>query len=223
MKLNRAVILRRARLTVMAWAGISLFFTAVLMVSDLGGRKPLSFALYANAVQFALWTLLLPVLSWCATSFPIAGQKKIWNGVVVLLIVAVLGALVAVIHWAIIYSTYFPYRSLYPSFRVLLQSELIRFMPLDVLIGIVIVIAFTGWRAWQAFQEEHTRAKDLERQLAVARLEALRMQLHPHFLFNTLHTIAGLTVEDPPTARRMVIALGDLLRSTLKGTGNRMR
>jgi sensor histidine kinase YesM len=49
------------------------------------------------------------------------------------------------------------------------------------------------------------------------------MQLHPHFLFNTLHTIAGLTVEDPATARRMVIALGDLLRSTLKDTGDRMR
>jgi len=223
MKLNRTLILRRARLTVMVWAGISLFFTAVLLVSDLGGRKSLSFALYANVVQFALWTLLLPVLSWCAASFPIAGQKKIWNGVVVLLTVGVLAALVAVIHWAIVYSTYFPYRSVYPSFRVLLQSELIRFMPVDVLIGIVIVVAFTGWRAWQAFQEEHNRANDLERQLAVARLEALRMQLHPHFLFNTLHTIAGLTVEDPPTARRMVIALGDLLRSTLKDTGERMR
>ncbi len=64
---------------------------------------------------------------------------------------------------------------------------------------------------------------DLERQLAVSRLETLRMQLHPHFLFNTLHTIAGLTVEDPPTARRMVIAIGDLLRSTLKDNGNRIQ
>ena len=49
------------------------------------------------------------------------------------------------------------------------------------------------------------------------------MQLHPHFLFNTLHTIAGLTVEDPAMARRMVIALGDLLRSTLKDIGDRVR
>jgi sensor histidine kinase YesM len=96
-------------------------------------------------------------------------------------------------------------------------------MPVDVLIGIVIVLTLTGWRTWQAFQEECSRANDLERQLAVARLEALRMQLHPHFLFNTLHTIAGLTVEDPSIARRMVIALGDLLRCTLEDAGGRMR
>jgi two-component system LytT family sensor kinase len=223
MKLNRTTIFRRAPLIVMAWAITSIFFTAVLMVSDLGGRKTLSFALYANAVQFALWTLLLPVLSWCSAAFPVAGKKKGWNGALSLVIVGVLAGLVAVVHWAIVYWTYFPYKPAYPSFRSLLRAELIRFMPVDVLIGIVIVVAFTGWRAWQAFQEERIRANDLERQLAIARLEALRMQLHPHFLFNTLHTIAGLIVEDSSVARRMVIALGDLLRSTLKDTGEGMR
>ena len=207
----------------MAWAVTSLFFTAVLMVSDLGRHKTFSFALYANAVHFALWTMLLPVLSWCAASFQTSGKKKSWNRAVLLLAVAVLGALVAVVDWAIIYWTYFPYKSTYPTFRSFLQAELIRFMPVDVLIGIVILVAFTGWRAWQAFQEERTRANDLERELAVARLEALRMQLHPHFLFNTLHTIAGLTIENPPLARRMVIALGDLLRITLKENSERMR
>jgi LytS/YehU family sensor histidine kinase len=49
------------------------------------------------------------------------------------------------------------------------------------------------------------------------------MQVHPHFLFNTLHAVAGLAIEDPPTARRMVIALGDLLRNTLKDSGGQMR
>jgi two-component system, LytTR family, sensor kinase len=49
------------------------------------------------------------------------------------------------------------------------------------------------------------------------------MQLHPHFLFNTLHAIAGLTVEDPATARRMVIALGDLLRRTLEVSDEGLR
>jgi|SRR5579863_43044 len=67
------------------------------------------------------------------------------------------------------------------------------------------------------------RAMGLEGELAASRLEALRMQLHPHFLFNTLHAIAGLTVEDPATAHRMVIVLGDLLRRTLKNTDERVR
>jgi LytS/YehU family sensor histidine kinase len=193
------------------------------MVSDLGGRKPLSFALYANAVHFALWRALLPVIWQSVTILPITGRNKGRNGLSLLLIVAILAALVALAHWAIVYTTYFPYRSSYPSFRVLLRSELIRFLPVDTLIGIVMVVAVTGWKAWRAFQEERARANDLERQLAVARLEALRVQLHPHFLFNTLHTVAGLTLEDPATARRMVIALGDLLRRTLKPSGERMR
>jgi LytS/YehU family sensor histidine kinase len=84
-------------------------------------------------------------------------------------------------------------------------------------------VALEGLRVWQSLQVERTRAAELERQLAVSRLDALRMQLHPHFLFNTLHTIAGLIVEQPPSARRMVIALGELLRLTLKDTGRPLR
>jgi LytS/YehU family sensor histidine kinase len=126
-------------------------------------------------------------------------------------------------HWAIVYPTYFPYRSSLPTFAIMLRSDLFWFLPNEILIGIVLVTAIEGWQVLKDLQAERTRAMDLQRQLAVSRLEALRMQLHPHFLFNTLHTIAGLTVEDPATARRMVISLGDLLRSTLKDNGNRMR
>ncbi len=223
MTFDPALIRKRARVIVPAWAGASLFFTAVLMLSDLGGHKSLGFVLYGNAVHFALWTCLLPVIWRTARFLPITGNKRVWNGLVLLALVAVLAALVATCYWGLIYATYFPYRSAYPSFRPLLQSELIRFVPFDTLIGISFVVAFSGWQAWRALQEERARANDLERQLVSARLEALRMQLHPHFLFNTLHTVAGLTVEEPTTARRMVIALGDLLRSTLSAGGDRMR
>jgi LytS/YehU family sensor histidine kinase len=77
-------------------------------------------------------------------------------------------------------------------------------------------VAFQGWRVWRDLQAAQQRASDLERQLAVSRLDALRMQLHPHFLFNTFHTITALIGDDPSTARRMMVALGDLLRRTLQ-------
>jgi hypothetical protein len=211
----------RLKLVVLGWAGASLFFTAVLMVSDIGGDKPLAFALYANAVHFALWALALPVLSRCVRRFPLIHAKRMRNAAVLLLTVAGFGFVVMLSQWAILYSTYFPYRS--SSFWSFLKSGLVRFLPSDILIGMVLVVALEGWRIWLDFQAERTRATELERQLAVARLDALRMQLHPHFLFNTLHTIAGLIVEQPPTARRMVVALGDLLRLTLKDTGASVR
>jgi two-component system, LytTR family, sensor kinase len=140
-----------------------------------------------------------------------------------LCIVAVLAALVTLCNWVIVFPTFFPDRSAYPSFRSFLRTESVRFWPPDVLIGIVLALALEGWRVWLDLQAERTRAADLERQLAVARLDALRMQLRPHFLFNTLHSIAGLIVEQPAVARRMVIALGDLLRLTLKDNSSCVR
>lgn len=58
-------------------------------------------------------------------------------------------------------------------------------------------------------------AAELDAQLADARLNALRAQLNPHFLFNTLNGISTLVDEDPPGARRMIARLSDLLRHTL--------
>jgi two-component system LytT family sensor kinase len=62
--------------------------------------------------------------------------------------------------------------------------------------------------------EELARTR-LEAQLANARLAALKMQLHPHFLFNTLNAISALVPQDPPAAERMLQLLSDLLRQAL--------
>jgi sensor histidine kinase YesM len=62
-------------------------------------------------------------------------------------------------------------------------------------------------------------ASHLETQLARAQLDALRMQLHPHFLFNTLNTISVLMQEDVSAANRMLLRLSELLRLTLKNAG----
>ena len=213
----------RIRFVLAGWALASLFFTAVLLVGNIGDHKPPMFALYANAVHFALWTLLLPFLAWCARGFPLEGPNRLRNGSALLMIVAVLAVPVMITQWAILFFTYFPYHSPSLTFWSFLKSESGRFFPVDVLIGLVLVAALEGLRIWQSLQAERTRATELERQLAVSRLDALRMQLHPHFLFNTLHTITGLIVEEPPSARRMVVALGELLRLTLEDTGRPLR
>ena len=59
------------------------------------------------------------------------------------------------------------------------------------------------------------REAQLEAQLAAARLDALRMQLNPHFLFNTLHAVSALMARDVRTARTMLSDLSDLLRLAL--------
>jgi two-component system, LytTR family, sensor kinase len=60
-------------------------------------------------------------------------------------------------------------------------------------------------------------AARLSAQLAEARVAALRMQLNPHFLFNTLHAVSSLVERDPKGVRRMIARLSELLRHTLEG------
>ena len=70
------------------------------------------------------------------------------------------------------------------------------------------------------FQEREFRATELERSLTEAKLHALQMQLNPHFLFNTLHSISSLVHIDPEAADRMIAQLSDLLRQTLDSGHN---
>jgi signal transduction histidine kinase len=72
--------------------------------------------------------------------------------------------------------------------------------------------AFDFYRKYRA-RERH--AAQLEQHLTQAKLQALQMQLNPHFLFNTLHSISALMHKDIEAADRMVTRLSDLLRTAL--------
>ncbi len=78
-----------------------------------------------------------------------------------------------------------------------------------------IVLAHHGWHYYRRYRERERRAAELEGELSRAQLQTLRMQLNPHFLFNTLNTIAALIHEQPETADRVVIRLSELLRASL--------
>ena len=70
---------------------------------------------------------------------------------------------------------------------------------------------------YRKYREREVVATRLEAQLAQAQLDALRMQLHPHFLFNTLNSIAGLVRDNKNQAAvSMLVGLSDLLRHTLE-------
>jgi len=72
----------------------------------------------------------------------------------------------------------------------------------------------------RSLRRERIRSAEIESRLARAELAALKMQLHPHFLFNTLNTIASLIREQPSEAERTVVRLADLLRISLEGSAD---
>ena len=80
------------------------------------------------------------------------------------------------------------------------------------------VIAAGIARAYSVrYRARREQTVQLERQLAEARLDALRRQLDPHFLFNTLNVISSLVERDPRGVRRMISRLGGLLRFSIEG------
>ena len=70
-------------------------------------------------------------------------------------------------------------------------------------------------RFYERDHQRKLRETELRTQLVEAQLQALQLQLNPHFLFNTLNSIVALVNENPATAEKMIVALGDLLRLTL--------
>jgi two-component system, LytTR family, sensor kinase len=78
-----------------------------------------------------------------------------------------------------------------------------------------VVGAFHGWRIHRMYKIREVEAALLETRFAEAQNLALRMQLQPHFLFNTLNSISALVHSNPEGADEMISRLGDFLRTTL--------
>lgn len=70
--------------------------------------------------------------------------------------------------------------------------------------------------AFEASRSAETRALESSLLAREAEIEAMRAQIDPHFLFNSLHSVSALTTVDPAAARRMCLLLADFLRDTLR-------
>lgn len=80
----------------------------------------------------------------------------------------------------------------------------------------LIVGGLQAYRYYERYVNSELRLERLEHSFSEARLNALRMQLDPHFLFNALNTISSHVERDPKLTRRMIEHLGDLLRMSLE-------
>lgn len=103
------------------------------------------------------------------------------------------------------------------SFPEAFKPLLVKTWHFNLLIYWVIVAVSQAFDYYRRYREREWRAAELEKLLAQAKLRALQMQLNPHFLFNTLHSISSLMHQDVEAADRMITRLGDLLRAALGG------
>jgi two-component system LytT family sensor kinase len=105
------------------------------------------------------------------------------------------------------------------DFRQVLLSECVE---TRLLAYLATVILGRSAHYFGLYRTRQLHASDLEARLAKTHLQLLRMQLQPHFLFNTLNTIAELVHTDPDTADQMITRLGRLLRLSLDHAGHQV-
>ena len=104
------------------------------------------------------------------------------------------------------------------TFAEAFKPLLVKTWHFNVLIYWVIVAVSQAFDYYQKYRERELRAAELEKRLVQAKLQALQMQLNPHFLFNTLHSISSLMHKDVDAADQMIMRLGDLLRAALESS-----
>lgn len=226
---------RRGRWTI--WALLLLFWVAIGLFSAGSpfielprlrrtGPPPggLSLAQRISLLQFATWlawAAFAPGIFWLRRRWPLERGALARSVPVHLTAIAVLCAAHSVLalplNWIILQA-----RQPFPEeqWAGLLVYWWIRDLPFCALFYGLILGIGSALEFYRQFRERELRASQLETQLAQAQLQMLKMQLHPHFLFNTLNGITGLVRDnDNAAAVQMLVGLSDLLRQTLDNSG----
>ena len=185
-------------------------------------RYPYMVAVWWNLAALYLFAASFPAVAYLARRLPFDRQRWISRGIAYVSWIFVFSALhliaFVLIYWAIggpRLPRNAPVADALAYFHLLFVGQLRTNL---IIYGLLLfgVMAANYYRRYLAGEQ---RAAQLQTQLAQAQLQALKMQLHPHFLFNTLNAISELVHKEPETAERMVIQLSDMLRLSLESIG----
>ncbi len=193
------------------WTLLGLFFASQSGLTYLyqQGWAPWGLLVKLSLSEWYIWALLTPVAVWLAKKFPFARGRRIPAMAVHLLAGATLTMAKIVIEgW--VRNTLLGI----PGQVHAANKFHLSFLAYWAIVGVTHAFAY-----YQMYRERELAASQLQTQLARAQLQALQMQLQPHFLFNTLHAISTLMHRDVNAAERMLAGLSDLLRLTLENAG----
>lgn len=168
------------------------------------------------------WVLLAPFVLWLGRRFPL--ERATWASVLfVHLPACLLAAAAHIAFFTFLIMRLSPFgagQRPQPFLDRFLGNAASQLLLTDLLIYAATLGTSYAVSYYERYREREARATQLEAQLAQAQLQALKMQLHPHFLFNTLNGIAGLVRDQRNKAAvDMLVGLSDLLRYTLENAG----
>lgn len=196
------------------WTGLGVFYGWEIYLFHQHAHEPLSLlpAMWRGLPDFWIYALLTPAVMEFSSRFRFRQDK--WMSLAGIHLLAAGAFLFA---WSALKVALYPVEDLLTGIALPRNGHLFRTLLVDnahdALWFYGTIVAVSELLHYQAkCRERERRAATLEAQLARAQLKALKMQLDPHFLFNTLHSISGLIHEDAAAADRTVKRLGSLLR-----------
>lgn len=205
---------RQFALLFVLYSAVAVLFATQWYTYDLTYAHAAPFMNYLrwNIEQWYAWLLVSPLVLQLAARRPIDPARP-WRTIPLHLVASVVVAFIELLVQSAFVQLLEPKPS--PMF-----SRLTLLVTKDMVMGILAYWGLTVLAQTLRYSKENSlrqvRESQLEQQLATTQLQVLQMQLHPHFLFNTLHAIGTLIREDPDAAEQMLLDLGALLRVFLE-------
>jgi len=164
-----------------------------------------------SMIEWYTWALLAPFVFWYSSRHPIGWplRLRVPGGH----IIACAGfCLLAVTIGATVAHIFEPGK---PPFADQFRQYVSKHLAMDVLVYVLLATVAQASTLYRERVRREVEASRLQAELAQSRLQVLRMQLHPPFLFNTPHAASTLVRDDPTAAEDMLLRLSDLLRAYL--------
>jgi two-component system LytT family sensor kinase len=185
----------------------------------LGGEPLGAVALLGLFLPWQVWTplslLVLAIARRAPPTWPLAPRAALLHGAGLAFCIGVDVAARVLSTWAVAASSATPL----PFGRLVRDTLAAGGAGLPLLVYVALVAVDLAAEFYRRYRDRAVEAAQLEARLMEARLQVLKMQLNPHFLFNTLHSISALMHRDLDAADRMISVLSDLLRLSLETAG----
>ena len=200
------------------WTLVGFFFASQFALQNQLSPNPVPFWRIVMWQLFSgyVWFALSPVIFWLSGKFPFDGEH--WKiSVPVHLVASLVIALFQLSIDAFVlpklgYLRNYQTASYFETYKIFLLINL----HFSVAIYWGVLAIHQAIKYYRKYRERELTTSQLEARLAQSRLQVLKMQLHPHFLFNTLNAISELIYKDRESADRMIMNLSDLLRMSFE-------
>ena len=202
------------------WSLFAIFFASESIVARAYAGRPLQISqtIMIWFICAAIWFTATPLMLHLARRFPIDRRNWLRNSLTHLLFSCAFAFVLLAMY--VLITSWIGFQPSSSSLLTNLRNQYVSTFHSEVLTYWAVIGLSHAVNYYRKYREREIRASQLEAQLARAQLDALRMQLQPHFLFNTLNTISVLMKEDVQLADRLLLRLSDLLRLSLKSTEN---